>query len=222
VVFRFYDKSLFEQDLAKCLDKATNNYSVTAGFHVGKTESKAQLRAHLDNYRNREYKETPLLDKFSDIASIVAKASYEGDTFKASLLLIYDVLLRKEQERKGPEYYSTSQGRDGLDVMNFFFDLINHIAGYTEKYYEELAEKVSHEDLVQKYRAEFIKYEDKLSDSPLLGDKHLHCLLVLESCQELLKMRLPGSDSGKDNLARNYLDALILRLIVSADPKYYM
>lgn len=26
VIFRFYDKNLFEQDLAKCLDKATNNY----------------------------------------------------------------------------------------------------------------------------------------------------------------------------------------------------
>ena len=61
-VFRFYDKSLFEQDLAKCLDKATNNYSLTAGFHLSNPESKAKLRAHLDKYRNREYKETPLLD----------------------------------------------------------------------------------------------------------------------------------------------------------------
>ena len=32
VLFRFYDESLFEQDLARCLDKATNNYSMTAGF----------------------------------------------------------------------------------------------------------------------------------------------------------------------------------------------
>lgn len=29
VLFRFYDKNLFEQDLAKCLDKATNNYCKT-------------------------------------------------------------------------------------------------------------------------------------------------------------------------------------------------
>lgn len=26
VLFRFYDPNLFEQDLAKCIDKATNNY----------------------------------------------------------------------------------------------------------------------------------------------------------------------------------------------------
>ena len=30
--YQTYDESLFEQDLAKCLDKATNTYSVTAGF----------------------------------------------------------------------------------------------------------------------------------------------------------------------------------------------
>jgi hypothetical protein len=27
--------------------------------------------------------------------------------------------------------------RDGLDVMNFLLDFINHIAGYTEKHYNE-------------------------------------------------------------------------------------
>jgi hypothetical protein len=75
----------------------------------------------------------------------VAQASYEGDIFKAALLVIYDVLLRKEVERKDSVYYHTSQGRDGLDVLNFMFDLINHIAGYTEKYQEEHIDKVSHD-----------------------------------------------------------------------------
>ncbi len=131
---------------------------MTAGFYLSKPECKAKLRAHLDKYRNREYKETPLLDNFSDISAIVAKSSYDGDTFKASILLVYDVLLRKEQERKAPEYYSTSHGRDGLDVLNFLFDLINHIAGYTEKYYDELKDKVSHEELVKKYREELMKH----------------------------------------------------------------
>lgn len=46
--------------------------------------------------------------------------------------------MRKEQERKIPELYHTSQNRDGLEVMNWLLDLINHIAGYTEKYYDEL------------------------------------------------------------------------------------
>lgn len=35
--------------------------------------------------------------------------------------------------------------RSGLDVMNLMFDLINHIAGYTSKYYDELADLMTHE-----------------------------------------------------------------------------
>jgi hypothetical protein len=134
----------------------------------------------LDRYRNKEYKETPLLDNFSEICRLVSK-SYHDDPFKASLLLIYDVLLRKEQERKPGHYTHSSSFRNGLDVMNFFMDLINHIAGYTEKYYDEHVEKMSHDDLVYKYRKELNKYENKLNESPLLGDKYPHCLLVLES-----------------------------------------
>jgi len=187
VLFRTYDESLFEQDLAKCLDKATNTYSMTAGFTVNNLEDKIPLRIHLDRYRNREYKETPLLDRFHEISSIVGK-SYNGDSFKASLLIIYDVLMRKEQERKSPEFSYTSSNRDGLDVMNFLFDLINHISGYTEKYFDEHFDKISHEELIQKYRAEMSKYENKINESNLLGDKYPHCLLVIEGVQELFKM----------------------------------
>jgi hypothetical protein len=134
---------------------------MTAGFQVGSPEDKAVLRAHLDRYRNREYKETPLLDKFEDILGVIAK-NYQGDRFRACLLVIYDVLMRKEQERKPPELTHTSANRDGLDVLNFLMDLVNYIAGYSEKYYEELQDKYDHEALIQKYRAENQKYEGKI------------------------------------------------------------
>lgn len=61
----------------------------------------------LDKYKIRDYKETPLLDSFNEVVKIVAR-SYNDDTFKAKLLIIYDVLLRKEQEKKPPSYYHTS------------------------------------------------------------------------------------------------------------------
>lgn len=128
-------------------------------------EARGKLRLYLDRYRNREYKDTPLLDHFSDLTDIIGASSYEGDTFKASLLLIYDVLLRKEQERKAPELTHTSAYRDGLDVMNFLMDLINHIAGYTHKYYEELRDQIDHEGLVQKYRSELSKCEGRVHES---------------------------------------------------------
>jgi hypothetical protein len=41
--------------------------------------------------------------------------------------------------------------------MNFFFDVINHISGYSEKFYDEVTDKMNHEDLVAKYRAERVK-----------------------------------------------------------------
>lgn len=45
--------------------------------------------------------------------------------------------------------------------MNFFFDLINDIAGYTEKYYQEMKGQISHEELILKYRKEKAKFDQK-------------------------------------------------------------
>jgi len=39
--------------------------------------------------------------------------------------------------------------------MNFFLDLINHAAGYTNKYYDEMRDRVTNEELIQKYRQEY-------------------------------------------------------------------
>lgn len=46
--------------------------------------------------------------------------------------------------------------------MNFFFDLINHAAGYTDKYYDDQSERVSIEDLIRKYRNEKKKHESNI------------------------------------------------------------
>ena len=45
--------------------------------------------------------------------------------------------------------------------MNFLFDLVNDISGYTDKYYEET--KMDHQGLVNKYRNEKRKYEKDVS-----------------------------------------------------------
>jgi len=36
--------------------------------------------------------------------------------------------------------------------MNFLFDIINAIAGYSEKYYSELASIIDDEGLIKKYK----------------------------------------------------------------------
>lgn len=54
----------------------------------------------------------------------------------------------------------TSNFRSGLECMSFFFDLINYVSGYTEKYYGELKSVIDHEGLIQKYRAERNRFKD--------------------------------------------------------------
>ena len=102
--------------------------------------------------------------------------------------------------------------RDGIDCMNYFFDLINDCAGYTSKYYDEIgAGKMSYNQMVTKYRKDRDS-EAGIEESDLLGDKHPHCLMVLEGVHRLF--RLYRSQS-KNQLSVDYLDTLILRLNVS-------
>jgi hypothetical protein len=76
--------------------------------------------------------------------------------------------------------------------MNFLFDLVNHISGYSEKFYEETVENMDHEDLISKYRAERKRCEDKTisidNESTLLGNLFPHSLMVLEGVDQFLKM----------------------------------
>ena len=73
--------------------------------------------------------------------------------------------------------------------MNFFFDLVNDCAGYTKKYFNELPDQANTEELIAKYRAEKVKYQEKgYADSELLGDGQPHCLLVIEGVDRLYRM----------------------------------
>ena len=58
------------------------------------------------------------------------------------------------------------------------------------------------------------KYENKINESNLLGDKFPHSLLVIEGVQELFRMVDGKGQSGKGNLAVNYFDSMLLRLNV--------
>jgi hypothetical protein len=95
VLFRFYDRNLFEHSLARSLNNAykhshTSTYSIN-----GKP---VELDHLIQCYKNREYKQTILLDDFRSLAKLIATHSPEckGNELKAALLLIYDVLIDKE------------------------------------------------------------------------------------------------------------------------------
>ena len=140
--------------------------------------------------------------------------------------MLYDVIIQKELSRRKKEYHQSSGSRDGLDCMNFLFDLVNDCAGYTKKYYEELPDQMDKEKLIEKYRAEKSKYIEKgYAESELLGDSQPHCLLVIEGVERLYRMgaRYKQYDAHHDeidSLASDYLDSMILRLDVSAFSSY--
>ena len=70
----------------------------------------------LEAYKAKEYKETPLLDHFDKISQIIADANYNGDQFKTSLLMVYDVCIRKEMEKlEETPMVSSNNQRSGLE-----------------------------------------------------------------------------------------------------------
>jgi hypothetical protein len=86
--------------------------------------------------------------------------------------MIYDVCIRKEMEKLegNASVMNSNNHRNGLECMNYFFDVINEIAGYTEKYYDETRDQISHEGLIKKYRDEKVKF-DRKEKGTLLSDE---------------------------------------------------
>lgn len=100
VAFRFYDMHLFEHSIAQGLEAATGPASVSFGYSIGDStqnkEAKKKVRSILDEYKSKEYRQTPLLDNFKKLVDIIADANYGGDRFRVCLLMIYDACIRKE------------------------------------------------------------------------------------------------------------------------------
>ena len=57
VVFRFHDRHLFEQQMAKGLEAALGKYHVTYGYNISDRtgEQKKKLREYMTVYRGKEY-----------------------------------------------------------------------------------------------------------------------------------------------------------------------
>ena len=73
---------------------------------------------------------------------------------EGTLKVLRDISIRRELdavERSEKFNQGLSEGsnfRSGLETMQFLFDVINDLAGYTQKYYEETLEKIDHEGLI--------------------------------------------------------------------------
>lgn len=149
------------------------------------TEYYDELINLTEQYDKKAFKETVLVDNFNKIAFMISK-TMGIDEIAASLLLIQDCLIQKEDLRKDHIIFKHELYRDGIEVMEYFFDILNYIAGYHEK----------------QLRIEELRDVD--SPPPAFP----HVVLALESVQELFNMR----DAERRPL--DYLHRIMLRLYV--------
>ena len=66
VMFRFHDKNLFEQNIAHSLNEALQ-YGCTNGYSIDSEHSKP-INDLMMQYKIKEYKQTPILDKLDQLA----------------------------------------------------------------------------------------------------------------------------------------------------------
>jgi len=75
-------------------------------------------------------KDYPLQDNIIEIVDIISK-SMGIEIVEAGLLLIRDALIQREDGKK-KSLYREELYRDGVEVMEYLFDVLNYIAGYHE------------------------------------------------------------------------------------------
>lgn len=155
-------------------------------------------------YYNKSYKETPLLDNIHQIIEKLSN-SLSVTTFEACALLIKEILIKREEFDYSLYKKSNSESvdgillnkffhekyRTGLNVLDYFLDVICFISGYHDKHIieNEIGFKL-----------------DQANDIKMKYDIICQSVLVIESGHKLYEF-CDCEDRG-----RTYLDHLILRL----------
>ena len=177
---RFYEDILLEQQLSKVLTYAVDMHkkeemsSYRGWIDIEGCVDEIEHILHISS--SREYKSTPILNKLMDIVQMI-KHNYEDNDKRALITLFHAVMIEKENDRKPDEYYSCHY-RDGIEVMNFLWDIVNDYAGYTSLYYDEM--KMTEEE---EWKAK-IKPMRQNHDDPYLRDDYPHVLLVIEKAEK--------------------------------------
>lgn len=138
LLLRFQDANVVEQHVARGLQMALEKgYSYGFEFDGDRKIVEEVLR----KYRGKGFKETPIIDQIEEIAN--AFSNY--DPFEVKLRLCYDACVRRELDAVSSGRFDhalsyTSNFRTGLDCMNYLLDVVNEIANYSEKHYDETIE----------------------------------------------------------------------------------
>jgi hypothetical protein len=183
VFFYRYEKGWTEINLAKGLKRACEDgaytYNIDKQFHD-------ELLNLIERYERKAFKEYIIIENIDKVVDSISK-SMNITNLEAVHLLLQDCLIQREDLSKDHNIFDNELYRTGIETMEFFFDVLNHIAGYHEKQLKE---------------EELENVEKKRKIYP-------HICLGLESVHNLLEM------TGVEDRASNYLHRILLRCYVN-------
>jgi hypothetical protein len=186
LLFFRWDPSWIEINLSKSLVRCINSSAYT--FYVKTPDFEQEILDLIEKYERKTFKERVLTDEkiFENIIEIISK-SMKISKIEACLRLFQDCLIQREDFRNGED--KAMQGelyRDGVEVMEFLFDVLNYIAGYHES-------QIKIQDLTS--------LDEKMTIYP-------HVVLALESVQNFFEM------ACSEKRPVDYLHRIMLRLYV--------
>jgi hypothetical protein len=180
-----WENTGIEINLSKSLKRAISENDNPYTYYINKGNNYNEILDLIEAYEKKAFKEEIILNKFSRITEIISE-DMEITIFEASLLLIIDCLIQKEDLRKSDKYFHNELYRDGIEVMEYLFDVLNYIAGYHEVHNKK----------------------NELSNVDEEKKKFPHVVLALESVQNLLEMK------DSERRSKDYLHKIMLRLFV--------
>jgi len=189
LLFYRWEKGWIEINLSKSISRALSETDSPYTYTIDKNQYYNELIDLLQKYERKAFKEYNLIENFGRIVEMIQE-NMQVSNFQASILLIYDCLIQREDLRK-PEINNTKifeneLYRDGIEVMEFLFDVLNYICGY-----HEIQNKTVN-----------------LSDVDQPKQIYPHVVLALESVNEFFNMK------DCERRAMNYMHRIMLRLYV--------
>jgi hypothetical protein len=187
LLFFRWEKGWIEINLSKALKRAVNEPENESPytFYIDNSRFREEVLNIIEKYEKKAFKEYVLVEELDKINVLISQ-SMGVDEVESGLLLFQDLLIQREDYRKNLKIFKNELYRDGLEVMEYFFDVINYIAGYHEKQIKE----------------EFLRnVDDPIRIFP-------HVVMAIESVSHFFEMK----DAERRPL--DYLHRIMLRLFV--------
>lgn len=188
LLFFRWEKGWIEINLSKSIKRAISQHETPYTYNIDKDSNYNEIIELIEKYEKKAFKEYKIIESFPRLVEIIQE-NMQISNLEASLLLIYDCLIQREDIRKSKFYekiFEKELYRDGTEVLEYFFDVLNYIAGY----HDIQNKKISLGDV----------------DEP--RELYPHVVLAFESVQEFFNMK------DCERRAVNYIHKIMLRLYV--------